>query len=84
MKNGIPVYDTGPLPKAHENWVDQDREDRADELMLRGEFPARGLYMDRGSLVYDPGPAPAIDVLEWIQQDREARDRTAAADSEEE
>jgi AbrB family looped-hinge helix DNA binding protein len=34
-KNGIPVFDTGPLPPGHENWVDEAREDRADELFNR-------------------------------------------------
>jgi AbrB family looped-hinge helix DNA binding protein len=31
-KNGIPVFDTGPLPKGHETWADEAREERADEL----------------------------------------------------
>ncbi len=36
MKNGIPVYDTGrTLPPEHVNWVEQDREDRAEELATR-------------------------------------------------
>ncbi len=32
-KNGIPVYETGPLPADHVDWVKQSREDRAEELM---------------------------------------------------
>ena len=36
MKNGILVYETGrTLPPDHVNWVEQDREDRADELFNR-------------------------------------------------
>jgi len=34
MKNGILVYDTGrPLPPDHVDWVEQNREERAEELM---------------------------------------------------
>jgi AbrB family looped-hinge helix DNA binding protein len=33
MKDGWLVYDTGPLPPEHVNWVDEAREARADELM---------------------------------------------------
>ncbi len=32
-KNGMPVYETGPLPPEHVAWVEQDREERAEELM---------------------------------------------------
>jgi AbrB family looped-hinge helix DNA binding protein len=36
VKNGIPVFEIGhPLPPDHVNWVEQDREDRADELFNR-------------------------------------------------
>ncbi len=36
MKNGLLVYETGrTLPPDHVNWVEQDREDRADELLAR-------------------------------------------------
>lgn len=35
-KNGLLVYDNGrSLPPEHVNWVEMDREDRADELMSR-------------------------------------------------
>ena len=35
-KNGVPVFEMGrPLPHDHVNWVEQDREDRADELSSR-------------------------------------------------
>ena len=34
-KNGIPQFDTGPLPPGHENWVEEAREERADELFDR-------------------------------------------------
>ena len=36
MKNGILVYDNGrTLPPEHVNWVEQDREDRAEDLETR-------------------------------------------------
>jgi hypothetical protein len=35
--------------------------------------------MDRGTLVYDAGPVPQSDVLEWIREDREARAEAIAA-----
>ena len=36
MKNGLLVYSTGrKLPSEHVSWVEQDREDRADELLKR-------------------------------------------------
>jgi bifunctional DNA-binding transcriptional regulator/antitoxin component of YhaV-PrlF toxin-antitoxin module len=37
LKNGILVYDTGPLPPDHVNWVEQNRDSRDEELM--GEWP---------------------------------------------
>jgi AbrB family looped-hinge helix DNA binding protein len=32
-KEGAWVYDTGPLPPDHVNWVDEAREARIDQLM---------------------------------------------------
>jgi AbrB family looped-hinge helix DNA binding protein len=37
LKNGILVYDTGPLPPDHVNWVEKNRDGRNEELM--GEWP---------------------------------------------
>ena len=34
-KNGIPQFDTGPLPPGHENWVEEAREERGGELFDR-------------------------------------------------
>ena len=31
-KNGMPVYETGPLPPEHVNWLDEDREERSESL----------------------------------------------------
>lgn len=36
MKNGLFVYDIGrTLPPDHVNWIEQDRDDRAEELFGR-------------------------------------------------
>jgi AbrB family looped-hinge helix DNA binding protein len=42
-------------------------------LLIEPESKPRGLYMNRGTLVYDAGPVPPSDVVEWIAEDREAR-----------
>jgi AbrB family looped-hinge helix DNA binding protein len=47
-----------------------------DRLVVEPEPRPRGLYMKRGTLVYDPGPAPAADAVEWVREDREARMRS--------
>jgi AbrB family looped-hinge helix DNA binding protein len=40
MKNGMLVYDSGiPLPPDHVDWIEQNRDDRAEELM--GEWKNR-------------------------------------------
>ncbi len=49
-----------------------------DELVVAAETRPRGLYMDRGTLVYDAGRQPSIDTLGWIHKEREQRiDRLA-------
>lgn len=44
-----------------------------DALVIQAESKPRGLYMEKGTLVYDAGPVPPSDVVEWIAEDREAR-----------
>ena len=44
-----------------------------NEIVIALEAKPRGLYLDRGTLVYDAGPLAPINVLEWIKRDREAR-----------
>jgi len=44
-----------------------------ERLLIEPESKPRGLYMDRGTLVYDAGLVPPSDVVEWIAEDREAR-----------
>ncbi len=44
-----------------------------DQLLIEPERRGRGLYMKRGTLVYDAGPVPPSDVVQWIAEDREAR-----------
>jgi AbrB family looped-hinge helix DNA binding protein len=44
-----------------------------DRLVIQPESRPRGLYMKKGTLVYDAGPVPPSDVVDWIAEDREAR-----------
>jgi AbrB family looped-hinge helix DNA binding protein len=44
-----------------------------DRLVIQPESAPRGLYMKKGTLVYDAGPVPPSDVVDWIAEDREAR-----------
>ena len=40
MKNGIPVYDIGPVPQSDAaGWVAEDREQRAQALMGNLSWP---------------------------------------------
>jgi len=40
LKNGIPVYDVGPLPLLEDrDWVEEARNERAKELMGLGHKP---------------------------------------------
>lgn len=44
-----------------------------NEIVIAPEAPPQGLYMDSGTLVYDPGPAPPSNASDWIRRDREER-----------
>jgi AbrB family looped-hinge helix DNA binding protein len=44
-----------------------------DRLVIQPESKPRGLYMKKGTLVYDAGPVPPSNVVDWIAEDREAR-----------
>jgi AbrB family looped-hinge helix DNA binding protein len=44
-----------------------------ERLLIEPESKPRGLYMDRGTLVYDAGPGPATDAVDEIAKTREAR-----------
>jgi len=44
-----------------------------ETIVIEPESKPRGLYMKKGTLVYDAGPGPATDVVEWVAEDREAR-----------
>ncbi len=46
---------------------------QGEDIVISAEPQARGLYMDRGTLVYDPGPAPPSNTVDWIRRDREER-----------
>jgi AbrB family looped-hinge helix DNA binding protein len=44
-----------------------------DSIVLQPESKPRGLYMKKGTLVYDAGPVPPSNVVEWIAEAREER-----------
>jgi len=44
-----------------------------DSIVLQPESKPRGLYMKKGTLVYDAGPVPPSNVVEWIAEGREER-----------
>jgi AbrB family looped-hinge helix DNA binding protein len=44
-----------------------------DHLLIEAERTGRGLYMKRGTLVYDPGPVPASDAVEELARARQER-----------
>jgi AbrB family looped-hinge helix DNA binding protein len=51
-----------------------------ERLLIEPESKPRGLYMDRGTLVYDAGPGPATDAVDEIAKAREARMRAILSD----
>lgn len=51
-----------------------------ESIVIEHESKPRGLYMDRGTLVYDPGPAPPSDAVEEIAEARDARMRAILDD----
>ena len=44
-----------------------------NSLVIQPESKPRGLYLKRGTLVYDAGSVPPSDVVDWIAEDRAAR-----------
>jgi AbrB family looped-hinge helix DNA binding protein len=42
-------------------------------VLIKPAAHPRGLYMKKGTLVYDAGPLPPINSLDWIEDDRQAR-----------
>jgi AbrB family looped-hinge helix DNA binding protein len=50
----------------------------SDRLVIQLEARPRGLYLKKGTLVYDVGLAPPADVVDWVSQDREARGHALA------
>jgi AbrB family looped-hinge helix DNA binding protein len=52
-----------------------------DRLVIEPESKPRGLYMKKGTLVYDVGPAPPSNAVDWIAEDREARMKAVLGDS---
>ena len=50
-----------------------------EAIVLEPESKPRGLYMKKGTLVYDAGPVPPTDAVDWVAEDREARMRALLA-----
>jgi AbrB family looped-hinge helix DNA binding protein len=44
-----------------------------ERLVVEPEGRGRGLYMDRGTLVYDTGVAPESDAVDWVAKARQDR-----------
>ena len=44
-----------------------------ETLVIQPESKPRGLYMKKGTLVYDAGPVPASDAVEEVAKARDAR-----------
>jgi AbrB family looped-hinge helix DNA binding protein len=55
-------------------------QQQGDLLVIAPEARPRGLYVDRGTLVYDGGPAPPSDVVQWVEEDRAARMKSASGE----
>ncbi len=51
-------------------------------LVLEPERGGQGLVMDGGTLVYDCGPRPAIDMLDQIKRLREERSQLRSSDAD--
>jgi AbrB family looped-hinge helix DNA binding protein len=49
-------------------------------LVMETEAKPRGLYMKKGTLVYDAGPFSQTEDVDWAQKDREARISTLLSD----
>lgn len=47
-----------------------------DQIIVESADKPRGLYMKRGTLVFDPGPVPMMPNRDWVAEDREARIRS--------
>jgi AbrB family looped-hinge helix DNA binding protein len=52
-----------------------------ESLVIELQTASRGLYMKRGTLVYDAGPVPPSNAVDWVAEDREARIKSLAGDS---
>jgi AbrB family looped-hinge helix DNA binding protein len=52
-----------------------------DRLVIQPESKPRGLYLKKGTLVYDVGPAPPSNAVDWIAEDREARMKAVLGES---
>jgi AbrB family looped-hinge helix DNA binding protein len=44
-----------------------------ETIVIEPESKPRGLYMKKGTLVYDPGPGPASDAVDEVTRTRNAR-----------
>ena len=44
-----------------------------ETIVIEPESKPRGLYMKKGTLVYDAGPGPATDAVDEVAKSRDAR-----------
>ncbi len=44
-----------------------------ETIVMEPEGKGRGLFLKKGTLVYDPGPSPASDAVEWVARARDGR-----------
>jgi AbrB family looped-hinge helix DNA binding protein len=51
-----------------------------DRVVIEPESKPRGLYMKKGTLVYDAGPGPATDAVSEIADSRRARMESLLSD----
>ncbi|HEY2860747.1 MAG TPA: AbrB/MazE/SpoVT family DNA-binding domain-containing protein [Terracidiphilus sp.] len=51
-----------------------------DRVVIEPETAPRGLYMKRGTLVYDAGPGPASDAVDEIAKARSERMESILSD----
>ncbi len=44
-----------------------------DSIVLHTESAPRGLYMKKGTLIFDAGPVPPSNAVDWIAEGRRER-----------
>ncbi len=52
-----------------------------ESIVVQAETMPCGLHLKNGTLVYDAGPLPPINVTDWIDQSREERLHSLLSDA---